>query len=94
MLEPASLGIPVIAGPYNYNFEEISRMLEECGAAWIVHDTNQLVDKVNLLLSDANLRHNAGEKGSTLVESNRGNINNLLEVLKSYLPEQATSGVK
>lgn len=85
MLEPASLGVPVITGPHNYNFEDVTRLLEECGAAWVIHDTSQLIEKINLLLSDANLRHSVGEKGRKLVESNRGNVNRLMEILKPYL---------
>lgn len=85
MLEPASLGIPVITGPYYFNFDEVARLLEENNAAWIIHNKNQLIKQINLLLSDANLRHSAGEKGKKLVESNRGNVDKLIDILKPYL---------
>ncbi|MBI4005382.1 MAG: lipid IV(A) 3-deoxy-D-manno-octulosonic acid transferase [Gammaproteobacteria bacterium] len=91
MLEPASLGVPVIIGPYVHNFMEISQLLQDSGAAWTVSDAEQLADKVNQLLADANLRHNAGEKGRQMVETNRGSINRLMQSLQPYLIQNATS---
>ena len=94
MLEPASLGVPVITGPYISNFEEITDMLVASGAAWVIHDPEQLVDRINLLLIDANLRYSAGENGKKLVESNRGNVIKLLEILNHYLVNYVESDVK
>jgi len=91
MMEPASLGVPVIIGPYVHNFMEISQLLQESGAAWIVSDAEQLAGKVNELLADANLRHSAGEKGRKIVETNRGGTNLLMRNLQPYLVKNATS---
>jgi 3-deoxy-D-manno-octulosonic-acid transferase len=85
MLEPAYLGIPVITGPNNHNFSEISTMLQRSGAAWIVMNAEELAHQVNLLLTDKNLRHDSGEKGRKLVEINRGSIHRLMEILLPYL---------
>ncbi len=93
MLEPACLGIPVITGPYNHNFSEISAMLQRSGAAWIVAGVEELVHRVNILLTDKKLRHDAGEKGRKLVEVNRGGIHRLMEILHPYLKDNATSGI-
>ena len=92
MLEPACLGIPVITGPYNHNFSEISVMLQNAGAAWIVSDSDQLVNQVNILLADKVLRYSAGEKGKKLVEDNRGSIHRLMEIIGSYLKLNTTCG--
>jgi 3-deoxy-D-manno-octulosonic-acid transferase len=93
MLEPACLGVPVITGPYNHNFSDISTMLQNAGAAWIVANEEELSNRVNKLLGDMELRHSAGAKGRKLVEENRGNIHRVMDILRSYLPENATSGI-
>ena len=85
VLEPASLGRPVITGPYNYNFLEICELLEDTGALWVVNDTDQLINQVNILLADADLRQNAGEKGKKIVESNRGSASRVMHILQDFL---------
>ena len=85
MLEPASLGVPVITGPYNHNFLEISEILENAGALRIVHNTGELINQVKLLLADADLRQNAGKKGRNIVDANRGSANRVMHYLKDFL---------
>ncbi len=92
MLEPASLGVPVITGPHVCNFSEISDQLKRSGAAWTVADSRELADTVCELLGDANLRHQAGESGKRLVEENRGGIDRLMHSLQPYLSQDATFG--
>jgi 3-deoxy-D-manno-octulosonic-acid transferase len=93
VLEPASLGIPVITGPHNHNFQEICELLEKTGALQVVQNTDQLINQVNLLLADADLRHNAGEQGRKIVESNRGSVSKLMYFLQTFLNRNATSGI-
>ncbi len=89
MLEPACLGIPVITGPYNHNFSDISAMLRNAGAAWIVGDIEQLVNHVNSLLADKELRDSAGGKGRKLIAENRGSIHRVMEILHLLLKNTA-----
>jgi 3-deoxy-D-manno-octulosonic-acid transferase len=93
MLEPACLGVPVVTGPHNHNFSDISALLQRNGVAWVVTDTDQLVNRVNLLLTDKKLRDDAGDKGRKLVEANRGSIHRLMEILHPYLKKNKTSGI-
>lgn len=81
MLEPAALGLPVILGPYVYNFAEISARLCEVGAARRVRDARELAEVVVDLLQDANLRHSIGETGRSFVERNRGALDRLMELV-------------
>ena len=53
----------------------------EAGAAMEIHTTQQLSDAVVMLLKDANLRYQMGEKGCQLVERNRGALNTLLDII-------------
>ena len=42
LLEPASVGRPVLTGPHNFNGEEIAQLLMDAGAAVVVSDAGQL----------------------------------------------------
>ena len=90
MMEPASLGLPVISGRHTYNFTEITQLLSEQEALILVSDEHQLANEVCELLGDANRRHNIGERGRQVIESNKGNINSLMEIIKPYMSDDAT----
>ncbi len=85
LLEPASLGLPVLVGANVFNFVEITNMLVEVGAARIVRDSGDLARHLELLLQDANLRHAMGEQGKRLVEANRGALDHLLQIIEGIL---------
>lgn len=85
MLEPAALGVPVIFGPYLFNFTDISRGLLGAGAARRIENSEQLAAVVAELLGDAALRAEMGEAGRKLVADNRGALERLLELLDGYL---------
>ena len=91
MMEPASLGLPVISGPYTYNFTEVTRLLKENDALSVVSNADELASEVCLMLSDANHRHNMGEKGRKVIEESKGNIKRLMEVIEPYLTENETN---
>lgn len=72
VLEPAALGVPVLLGPHQFNFTEISRQLVEVGGAETISDAAHLARSVIRHLEDEDLRSNAGEKGRAFVKSGRG----------------------
>ncbi len=85
MMEPASLGLPVITGPHTFNFTEITELLLARDALIRVSDEQQLKQEVCMLLADANERHQRGEIGRDVIESNKGNITGLMKIIKPYL---------
>jgi 3-deoxy-D-manno-octulosonic-acid transferase len=85
MLEPVSLGVPVVVGPHLHNFEEVSEALFEAGGARRVGDRKELESAVCELLSDAGTRARMAENGSRLIESNRGASRRLLAVIDEML---------
>lgn len=85
MLEPASLGVPILTGPHYFNFNEISELLQQAGAAWVVANAPALAEQVQNLMGDAELRYHAGEKGRAVVRQNGGGIEQLLPLLQPYL---------
>lgn len=85
VLEPAALGLAVIAGPFMFNFEEIFRLLREAGAAKQISDAYTLSKEIIAYLQDANLRDSAGAKGQQIVAQNRGALNGLMEIIEKYI---------
>lgn len=89
LIEPAAQGVPVITGPYTFNFAEIAQQLCEAGAAREIHTTQQLSDAVVALLKDANLRYMMGQKGRQFVEESRGALDALVEIISLSAPANA-----
>lgn len=85
ILEPGGLGLPVITGPFMFNFAQISDLMVEVGAAWVVRNAAELAAKVTELLGDAECRHAAGDSARRVVEANRGAVNRVLEIALSLL---------
>jgi 3-deoxy-D-manno-octulosonic-acid transferase len=90
MLEPACLGLPVIMGPHVFNFQEISQLLLDEGAAWKVSNADELSGRVSSLLADANLRHSIGERGRGVVLKNRGNVEKIMELISDFFRTHVT----
>ncbi len=86
LLEPASLGLPVLAGPNNFNSADIARMLVECGAVRIVDDAPSLAAAIGELLADPAARTGMGANGRKAIEANRGAVRRLMEFLEPLLP--------
>ena len=86
LLEPAALGLPIVAGPHNFNSADIARMLVERQALQIVNDPEQLASAVGGLLANPTLRATMGAAGRRTVDENRGAVARLMEFLKPLLP--------
>lgn len=86
VLEPASVGVPVLTGRYTHNFLEINRLLLEKGAEYTVQDPNQLAEKVALLFGDGNLRHRMGQVGKEMIDLNKGATERLMQMIVGTLP--------
>jgi len=86
LLEPASLGLPVLAGPNNFNSADIARMLVDCGAVRIVDDAPSLAAAIGELLADPAARTGMGANGRKAIEANRGAVRRLMEFLEPLLP--------
>jgi 3-deoxy-D-manno-octulosonic-acid transferase len=89
LLEPASLGIPVVTGPHVFNFTEICELLLQAGACEKVGNTEELAVTLGRWLGDANERHRVGEQGRAVVEKNRGALETVLAMVDRHLQGQA-----
>jgi len=86
LLEPASLGLPVLAGPNNFNSADVARLLVECGAVRIVDDAPSLATAIGELLANPATRTAMGAKGRRAIEANRGAVGRLMAFLEPLLP--------
>jgi 3-deoxy-D-manno-octulosonic-acid transferase len=72
LLEPAALGLPVIAGPHQDNAPDVARALAEAGGLTLVSDAAQLAEVARSLLADPARRRAQGERAAAALAANRG----------------------
>lgn len=82
LLEPAALGLPVLAGPHLFNFLEIAAQLREAGALAEVADAQRLVDNLCALLDSEPRRQRMGQAGLAVLAANQGALGRLLAGLE------------
>jgi 3-deoxy-D-manno-octulosonic-acid transferase len=80
-LEPAALGLPVLAGPHTFKIVDIAKVLTERGAMQSVTDAKDLAARVSALLSNPAERERMGALGRECVEDNRGALIKLLGLI-------------
>ncbi|WP_372972825.1 lipid IV(A) 3-deoxy-D-manno-octulosonic acid transferase [Marinobacter sp.] len=86
-LEPAAWGLPVITGPHVFNFETVYRQLDEGQGLVRVGDSSALGDAVTGLFSHPGEAAALGNAALTVVEANRGALNQVVEgILERLAP--------
>jgi 3-deoxy-D-manno-octulosonic-acid transferase len=88
LLEPAALALPVVAGPHNFNAEDIAGLLEEAGALQLVADAASLGEAVAALLADPDMRRDRGARAQRVVVASGGALRQLLALLAPLLEER------
>lgn len=85
ILEPASLGVPVLFGPHMHNFRESATLLLACGGGFQVRDGDELTADLQILLDDGAKRYVTGQNGMKLLLENSGATEMHMEVIKKLL---------
>ncbi|MEK7207294.1 MAG: lipid IV(A) 3-deoxy-D-manno-octulosonic acid transferase, partial [Pseudomonadota bacterium] len=85
LLEAAAMGKPAIFGPHMFNFQEISQMALERGAAVQIPSGAQLAPAAGDFLGNANRRDRAGEAGRKMVEENRGALAANIRLIEQFI---------
>ena len=85
LIEPAALGLPILTGPNLHNFTEISKLLQNAGAAQIVTDALSIADAVIALCSAKELREKISKCAKETIEANRGALQKHLECIERCL---------
>jgi len=85
LLEPAAHGIPVLFGPYAFNFTEIQELLLCAGGGVLVRDADEIVLELERLLSDPQKRAFMGKNAKDVAYSQRGRLMRVVEIIKEDL---------
>ena len=88
MLEPASLGVPVVFGPHMHNFRESAALLLACGGSFQVKDGEALTAVLQILLDDEAKRHATGQNGMRLLLENGGATEMQMEVIRQLMKSE------
>lgn len=94
VLEPAALGVPIVVGPYLFNFAEISASLLDAGAALQVSDGDQLGGEILRLLADEALRARIGHAAQDAFEREQGSVLRTLAIIENVLEEREADIVR
>lgn len=81
LLEPASLGVPLLTGPHTFNFTEVMLLLAQASAVYVVAGAEEIAARVVELLGDANLRHAMGEGARRVFDGNQGTADRVVQLL-------------
>jgi 3-deoxy-D-manno-octulosonic-acid transferase len=85
LLEPAALGVPVLAGPHQLNNVEVVRLLQSAGALQIVHNEAELAAALQALFANPEERQRRGQLGRQCLHDNRGALEKLLGLIRPLL---------
>ena len=85
LLEPAALGLPVLAGPEQFNSPDIAHALAQQGALITVHDADELAAALASLLRDADRRAVKGEAARLAIDAHRGALGKLLRLIATLI---------
>lgn len=84
-LEPAALGLPILTGPYTFNFATITEQLQQRKAEIQVNNADQLAEQVSSLLSDPLRRQQIGHAAKKFVAENKGSVLKQMQLIENLL---------
>ncbi len=85
LLEPASVGVPSVFGPYMSNFSEIEALVLQYGAGIQIHTPEELTATCRALITSEELRRVLGQNGLKLLRDNGGATERHMQVIAGYL---------
>jgi 3-deoxy-D-manno-octulosonic-acid transferase len=84
-IEPASLGKPVIAGPYTENFRDVMCLLREAGAIIEIASGDEFVPALEDVLGHPERMAGLSARAKAVVAQNRGAADRTIEYIKKSL---------
>ncbi|MBI6543937.1 lipid IV(A) 3-deoxy-D-manno-octulosonic acid transferase [Proteus vulgaris] len=88
-LEAAAHAIPVIMGPYTFNFKNICAKLDQAEGLITVTDSESMATAIASLLNDEDYRRYYGRHAVEVLHENQGALLRLLTLLSPYLPPRS-----
>lgn len=84
-LEPAFFALPIITGPYYYNFKDLFETLFDCEGAILVHDKEDLISAVSSLMSNPERLKRVGLNAMAVQQQGRGALYKTLKTIEENL---------
>jgi 3-deoxy-D-manno-octulosonic-acid transferase len=81
ILEPLFFSTPVLFGPFIENFKDISRRAIEHNAGMMVHNADELTNKITMLLNDNKLLWEMGENARLVIEEQQQAMQKTFELI-------------
>lgn len=88
LIEPLSVGTPVLIGPSTFNFSEAANEALNAGAAVTVADADAALEAARNLLSDREARARMSVAGRRLLAAHAGATRRTVEWIASIVPEE------
>jgi 3-deoxy-D-manno-octulosonic-acid transferase len=88
ILEPLFFATPVLFGPFMENFKDIAQRVIEHNAGMMVHNADELTNKITILLNDDNLRSKMGENARLVIEEQQQAMKKTVELIASAIKNQ------
>jgi 3-deoxy-D-manno-octulosonic-acid transferase len=84
-LEPAAIGLPILTGPYTFNFASITEQLQQRKAQIQVNNVKELAEQVIFLLSDLIRRQQMVHEAKKFVAENKGAVFKQMQIIETLL---------
>ena len=85
LIEACAAGVPVLLGPYTYNFAQAAESAVAAGAAVRVPDAGDAVRRARMLLQDSARRERMGKAGLAFCAQHRGATERTLAICERLL---------
>lgn len=84
-LEPAAIGLPILTGPYTFNFATITEQLKQRHVEIQVTNAKELAEQVIGLLSDPERRQQMSHEAKKFVAENKGSVLKQMQLIENLL---------
>ena len=85
LIEACAAGVPVLIGPYTYNFAQAADSAVAAGAALRVNSAEEVIRLARSILQDAGLRERMGKAGVAFCAAHRGATERTLAICERLL---------
>ena len=86
LLEPAALGLPILAGPHLFQAPDTARLLNEAGALFSVRDERALAGRLARLLANEIALRSAGEAARNCLAAGERVLEETVGLIEPFLP--------
>lgn len=83
-LEPAALGLPIISGPYRFNFQSVYALLAEQQAVCLLEHADELYPQLQDLWQHPDRRQLFGQRAQHTLAQHRGALTRLLALIQPH----------